>query len=256
MKGASAMVKFRYNGATGHRGNPEAAPENTLESFENAIELGCDFIETDVHLTHDGRLMLCHDSSTLRTCGVDLKFAECDSAELRRLDASVNFNRKAAVPFQATRIPFLEEALEMVRRYPDVRLSLQPKCPHVKEICDAVKRAGMCSQIAFNDGNLDYMKTAKREIPEAVIFYDTGSVPQLEEAIDISAGLGFFAIVAAYHTLTPEYIKAIRAAGLEPGAWNVNDPDGIAKYLAMGAYRLYSDMPAEVLRRKGFIIQE
>ena len=212
--------------------------------------MGCDFIETDVHLTRDGRLMLCHDASALRTCGEDLKFAECDSAELRRLDASGNFNRTAAVPFKATRIPFLEEALELVRRHPDVRLSLQPKCPHVKEICDAVKRAGLCSQIAFNDGNLDYMKTAKREIPEAVIFYDTCSIPQLEEAIDISAGLGFFAIVAAYSTLTPEYIKAIKGAGLEPGAWNVNDPEGIRKYLEMGAFRLYSDMPAEVLLQK------
>ena len=69
-------------------------------------------------------------------------------------------------------------------------------------------------------------------------------------AIDISAGLGFFSIVSAYPTLTPEYVKAIKAAGLEAGAWNVNDPEGIAKYLAMGAFRLYSDMPAEVLRQK------
>ncbi len=244
------MSGFRYNGATGHRGNPEAAPENTLESFENAIELGCDFIETDVHLTRDGRFMLCHDANALRTCGVDMPFAEANSAELRKLDASFAFNH-AGGSFHATRIPFLEEALELVRRHPDVRISLQPKCPWVKEICDAVKRAGMCPQIAFNDGHLDYMKTAKREIPEAVIFYDTYLAPQLEEAIDISAGLGFFGIVSAYPTLTSEYVNAIRAAGLEPGAWNVNDPDGIAKYLAMGAFRLYSDMPAEVLRQKG-----
>ena len=244
------MSGFRYNGATGHRGNPEAAPENTLESFENAIELGCDFIETDVHLTRDGRLMLCHDANARRTCGVDMTFAEADSSELRKLDASYAFN-KSGRSFHPTQIPFLEEALELVRRHSDVRLSLQPKCPHVKEICDAVKRAGMCSQIAFNDGNLEYMKTAKREIPEAVIFYDTCSVVQLEEAIDISAGLGFFSIVSAYPTLTPEYIKAINAAGLEAGAWNVNDPEGIAKFLAMGAYRIYSDMPAEVLRQNG-----
>ncbi|MBQ7650714.1 MAG: hypothetical protein IJS15_07125 [Victivallales bacterium] len=243
------MDRFRYNGATGHRGNPEAAPENTLESFENAIELGCDFIETDVHLTRDGRLMLCHDANALRTCGVDMPFAEADSAELRKLDASFAFNH-AGGSFHATRIPFLEEALELVRKHADVRISLQPKCPHVKEICDAVKRAGMCSQIAFNDGNLEYMKTAKREIPESVIFYDTCSAEQLEEAIDISAGLGFFSIVSAYPTLTPDYVKSIKAAGLEAGAWNVNDPEGIAKYLAMGAVRLYSDMPAEVLRQK------
>ncbi|MEO8349455.1 MAG: glycerophosphodiester phosphodiesterase family protein [Acidobacteriota bacterium] len=45
----------------GHRGAPRHAPENTVESFAKAIELGADAIETDVCVTRDGRFVLWHD---------------------------------------------------------------------------------------------------------------------------------------------------------------------------------------------------
>ena len=40
----------------GHRGSPAQRPENTLPSFELAVEQGVDAIELDVHLTADGQL--------------------------------------------------------------------------------------------------------------------------------------------------------------------------------------------------------
>jgi len=66
-------MAFRYNGITGHRGNPARAPENTLESFENAMRVGVDFVETDVHLTADGRLMLCHNAGDVRREACDFR---------------------------------------------------------------------------------------------------------------------------------------------------------------------------------------
>src|SRR5438445_6792724 len=48
----------------GHRGAMGHAPENTIASFEKAIELGCDEVETDVWLARDGRLLISHDRPT------------------------------------------------------------------------------------------------------------------------------------------------------------------------------------------------
>src|SRR5438552_16506620 len=45
----------------GHRGAMGHAPENTIASFEKAIALGCDEVETDVWLASDGRLLISHD---------------------------------------------------------------------------------------------------------------------------------------------------------------------------------------------------
>ncbi len=45
----------------GHRGARGLKPENTLPSFEAALDAGVSTIETDVHLTRDGVPVLCHD---------------------------------------------------------------------------------------------------------------------------------------------------------------------------------------------------
>jgi glycerophosphoryl diester phosphodiesterase len=45
----------------GHRGARALHPENTLPSFEAALDAGVSSIETDVHLTRDGVAVLCHD---------------------------------------------------------------------------------------------------------------------------------------------------------------------------------------------------
>lgn len=44
-----------------HRGASALAPENTLEAFEMAIEVGADMVEFDVRVTADGTLVVCHD---------------------------------------------------------------------------------------------------------------------------------------------------------------------------------------------------
>ncbi|HSW81780.1 MAG TPA: glycerophosphodiester phosphodiesterase [Candidatus Saccharimonas sp.] len=51
----------------GHRGAAGLAPENTLASFEAALQIGVDWIEFDVRTTRDGHVVLSHDSHTLRT---------------------------------------------------------------------------------------------------------------------------------------------------------------------------------------------
>jgi len=50
----------------GHRGASALAPENTLESFELAVDLGCDMVEFDVLARSDGSLVVAHDSHRLR----------------------------------------------------------------------------------------------------------------------------------------------------------------------------------------------
>ena len=45
----------------GHRGARAVRPENTLPSFEAALDAGATSLETDVHLTADGVPVLVHD---------------------------------------------------------------------------------------------------------------------------------------------------------------------------------------------------
>jgi glycerophosphoryl diester phosphodiesterase len=45
----------------GHRGARGLRPENTLPSFEVALDVGVAAMETDLHLTQDGVVVVCHD---------------------------------------------------------------------------------------------------------------------------------------------------------------------------------------------------
>ena len=69
-----------------HRGGSMEAPENTLEAFEYALELGCAYIETDVQATKDGEVVIFHDSNLRRLAGLNKKVNELTLEEIRSVD--------------------------------------------------------------------------------------------------------------------------------------------------------------------------
>ena len=70
-----------------HRGASHDAPENTVASARLAWKQGADAVETDIHLTRDGKVIVSHDKTTRRTTGRDGVIQEMTLAELRALDA-------------------------------------------------------------------------------------------------------------------------------------------------------------------------
>jgi glycerophosphoryl diester phosphodiesterase len=76
-----------------HRGHSIAAPENTLDAYRRAIELGIDMIECDVNLTRDGELVMIHDWTVDRTTDGTGRVADLTLAEVRQLDAGAWFGR-------------------------------------------------------------------------------------------------------------------------------------------------------------------
>ncbi|QPG76970.1 hypothetical protein FOA43_004364 [Brettanomyces nanus] len=53
----------------GHRGFKYAWPENTIRSYDAAVDAGCDVVETDLHISKDNIIVICHDSDTTRVFG-------------------------------------------------------------------------------------------------------------------------------------------------------------------------------------------
>ena len=110
-----------------HRGAAAEQPENTLPSFQRALELGADALETDVHLTRDGEVVTIHDPHGRRVAGVDRTIASSTLAEVRGWDAGLGFTDGAgARPFAARgyRIPTLRELLVEL---PKVRINVDLK---------------------------------------------------------------------------------------------------------------------------------
>ena len=93
-----------------HRGASGYAPENTLESFELAIEQKADGIELDVQMTKDGELVVIHDETIDRTGNGTGRVQDHTLKELKAL----NFN-KTHPEYASAKIPTLREVYELVK---------------------------------------------------------------------------------------------------------------------------------------------
>lgn len=112
----------------GHRGYCAKFPENTMISYEAAIDLGVDAFEFDIWLSSDKVPVLMHDQNCLRTCGYDRNLRDMNLAEIKQLDAG--YAKKFGNQFvdKGIQVPTLEELCEMVnRKRPGMPLGVEIK---------------------------------------------------------------------------------------------------------------------------------
>lgn len=241
-----------HNGVTGHRGDPQHFPQNTIAGFESAIKMNCDWVETDIHLTRDGKVVISHDPFTLLEGDRQCIISQCDLSELRKVNMAARFNmlHDDREPIFAA-MPTLEETLELFRSQDKVKLSLQPKAPGVIPIAAKIIRQMKfpTEMLGFNDGNLDYMLLAQNEFPEAEIFYDRSTIDKLDEDIAIAQKFGFRNLVVNEFHLTAGAAARILEANLIPGVWNINNPGEMDRFIAMGVQRFYTDFPAVLIKK-------
>jgi len=150
--------------AEGHRGYCARYPENTLLSFQKAIELGVDAVEFDVWLSKDKVPVLMHDGDPSRTCGVSGALREMTLAQIKTLDPC--YGEKFGDTFRGqVEVPTLEELLVLVKsRKPELKLGVEIK-EYTEETVDItvklLKQYGMFEQCwfyAFNGRILRYIK--------------------------------------------------------------------------------------------------
>lgn len=94
-----------------HRGHSIAYPENTLEAYRKAIELGVEMIECDVNITRDGTLVMMHDPTLDRTTNGAGRVSAATWEDVRQLDAGGKF----APQFRGVHVPSAEETLLLYR---------------------------------------------------------------------------------------------------------------------------------------------
>ena len=98
MKTYSVRLKGRekFPWVVGHRGAMGHAPENTMTSFEEALQLGADMLEFDVRLSKDGIPVIVHDANLDRTSNKSVNVADLDAKDLLSLDAGSWFDLPVA----------------------------------------------------------------------------------------------------------------------------------------------------------------
>lgn len=150
----------------GHRGYCSKYPENTLISYEAAIDLGVDCFEFDIWLSKDKVPVLMHDENVRRTCGVDKKLSDMTLNEIKTLEAA--YTEKFGDQFvgKGIQVPTLKELCELVSsKRPHMSLGVEIK-EYTEETVDIavtiLKEYGLFDNswfYAFDAPTIKYLKT-------------------------------------------------------------------------------------------------
>lgn len=234
----------------GHRGASAERPENTLEAFSRAIELGADGVETDAHLSRDGVVILAHDLDAARTTGVRRAWSDATFAELRRLDAGATFTDREGVSWRGRgcRVPSLAEALAAL---PGVFFNIDVKSRRpamVSAIVGELRAQGAEHRVlltSFDESTLARVRAlgyrgrtglgargaliaafAPLSIARAMTAGSAMQIPDRYRRIDLGAA----------------WMRArCDALGLRLDYWVINDPERARALLAIGADGVVTD---------------
>lgn len=107
----------------GHRGYKALYPENTMISFQKAIELGVDMIELDLNVTSDKQLVVIHDNTLDRTTNGTGSVRDFTLDEIKKLDAGLFMGEE----FAGARVPEFNEFLDLVAKVNNFYLNVEIK---------------------------------------------------------------------------------------------------------------------------------
>ncbi len=252
----------------GHRGCAGEAPENTLVSFERALAQGAEILESDVHVTRDGAIVLIHDDVLERTTDGAGRVAEHTLAELRALDAGHRFEPEPGVfPYRGRGvvIPALEEVFAA---FPQARLNLELKedlpelVERTVEIVAAAERAERTLLTAADDALMERLRahlartgldTAVGACTADVLAFvrsaqEGKSPPEDAMALQVPAAFGGQPLV------TPAFVRHAHDHGIAVHVWTVNEVDEMHRLLDLGVDGLVTDFPghlAQVVAARG-----
>jgi glycerophosphoryl diester phosphodiesterase len=229
----------------GHRGAMGHAPENTLASFEKAIELGTPCVEVDVYYV-DGNLVAFHDDRLERTTNGTGYLLDRDFAYLRSLDAG-----------GGERIPTLGEVFETVGLRAGVNIELKgPSTARpVVELISALRKGGWRDDLilvsSFNHRELEEVRRIDPQIRLGALMV---GLPVDDAAF--AAALGAYSVHLSLDFIDRRFVDDAHSRGLRVFVFTVNHPDDISKMEGLGVDGVFTNYPERVLHRpkaKGII---
>jgi glycerophosphoryl diester phosphodiesterase len=225
-----------------HRGASAHAPENTLAAFRRAVELGAAFIETDLHLTRDAKIVAIHDATLERTTNGEGRVKDWTLADLRELDAGSWF----APEFSGERIPTLEEILAFAREA-DVVFFLEIKAAvygvehAVVGALRAAQEAARTVILSFDAASLQVVRKLEPALMTGLLF-DDGALAG-PAILDRALHVGARQIAPRGDLVTPEFVAAARERELLVVPWTVNEPGWMRQLVAAGVNGIMTDYP-------------
>jgi glycerophosphoryl diester phosphodiesterase len=224
--------------AFAHRGGTSVAPENSLRAFQDAVDLGYQYVETDVHATADGVLVAFHDDDLKRTCGEDLAIATStwDRLSSARIDGT-------------DPIPLMEDLLGS---WPELRINIDCKSEGALEpLVNTIKRTNSLDRVcigSFSDSRLQRIRTALGKGvctsmgPKEVAKFVSASTLKTPFHPDPTIYAAQVPVKqSGLPVVTERSVALAHKLDIQVHVWTIDDPIEIARLLDLGVDGVMSD---------------
>jgi glycerophosphoryl diester phosphodiesterase len=232
----------------GHRGAAAHAPENTLIGLRKAARLGARWVEFDVRLTRDRRLVLLHDDTLDRTTDGRGAAAALNLAEIQRFDAGAKFGRA----FTAEPVPSLDDAIDVLAEL-GLGANIEMKCAPREAGATARTLAAALAELwperlppplvsSFEPAALAAFKDAAPRWPRGLLVkeFDKDTAARLRD-------LGAATLHLGEQGLDAPSVKKAATLGRPLVVYTVNDPARARDLWRWGVAAIISDRPDALL---------
>jgi glycerophosphoryl diester phosphodiesterase len=242
------LLQYRHSGdlaIIAHRGASAYYPENTMISFEGAINMGADMVELDVQMTADGEVIVFHDETLNRCTNGRGKIADYSLADLKKLDAGSWFDGF----FQGEKIPTLEEVLRACKNRIAVNIEIKDSAVRnpleggIEEKClELVEKTGISGHVVFSSFSplaLRHIRQIDTKMPIAVLYdrkYYGAKLPS-----EIVSGLSANAFNCSLRQLNKKWLADLRQHDIPVNVYTVNDEKNMRRLLDVGVNGIFTN---------------
>ncbi|TFG13561.1 glycerophosphodiester phosphodiesterase [Candidatus Thorarchaeota archaeon] len=253
-----------------HRGDPVAAPENSLLSMRKAVEIGVDFLETDVRMTRDNHLVLFHDETLLRTTGRESKVKELTLDEMKEIDLGETFSPDGKkFPFRGKDIGIvtLKDAFDA---FPDIpfNLDIKDKDPVAPEmLASIIREYGRQENVIVASFHDKQLVRFRNSMPEVATSACPGEITRFVFALKMrvlrlfNRGCKYeaFQVPLKYGMISvvdDRFLQAAHERDVAVHVWTINGREKMEELIDLGVDGIFTDEPAllkSVLSERGML---
>ena len=211
----------------GHRGAPRRYLENTTPSFQEALRLGADAVELDVHVTADGLPVVHHDPVlSARVTPPSLVRKSIDTLDGKQV-ASIDLGA-------GSRIPTLAQVLAVMKGR---KAYVEVKAGDIQAVADVIDASGTtCAVHSFDHEAIVTARRLAPHIPRGILFDDWPEVPAaIVERTDARD------VWPKNSLVTPARVRELHGMGCRVIVWTVNDAGRIRELTEWGVDGICSD---------------
>ncbi len=235
-----------------HRGANKVAPQNTIPAFQKAIEFNADGLETDVHLSCDGHIVVCHNYTIDETSNGTGLIYEKTLSELKKLDFGSYFSDE----FKGVPLPTLPELLDLTKSMKLINIEIKPPktdCDLVKRVVETIHEYGIVENSivsCFDPECICLVKEFDENVKTGFLYQDDelGNEIMTFGVAKYCKQLNANAAHPHRKLITQKEVMELHNLGMAVNPWTVNKEEEIIRFTNWGCDALISDVPDYVIK--------